>query len=352
VEHSPLIIRGVPPTRVAVLEGIGGYVPPRAVGNAELCERLDTTDAWIRDRLGIAVRHVADGQSTTDLAVAAGARALTMAGGGAVDAVLLATTTPDRLCPASAPEVAARLGQVGVAAFDIGAVCAGFVHALAVGSSLIRAGVADRVLVIGADCFTVLVDPADRLGSALFGDGAGAVILRAGRRGEPGEVGPFDLGSDGTQLAAVEVPGGGARQRSRRRAGLPLGDEHPHLQMDGPAVFRHAVIEMEASSRRVLHRAGWPPESVDRFVPHQANLRIVRAVATALGYAPEQVAINIHEVGNTVAASVPLALADAHDAGLLVAGQRVLVTAIGAGLTWGSAVLTWPEMIGRAREPG
>jgi 3-oxoacyl-[acyl-carrier-protein] synthase-3 len=344
-EAGPLIIRKVPHARVAVLEGIGGCVPPRIVTNAELCERLDTSDAWIRDRLGIAARHVADGQTTSDLAVEAGARALETAGGGTVDTVLLATTTPDRLCPATAPEVAARLGFVGVAAFDVGAVCAGFVHALAVGSSLISAGVASRVLVIGADVFTTLVDPADRLSSAIFGDGAGAVVLRAGRRGEPGEVGPFHLGSDGTQVATVEVPGGGTRQR----AGLAGAGQRPYLLMDGPAVFRRAVAEMDRSSRRVLERAGWPTSSVDRFVPHQANLRIVRAVSTALGFGPEQVATNICEVGNTVAASVPLALADAHDAGLLVAGQRVLLTAIGAGLAWGSAVLTWPEVAGKAR---
>jgi 3-oxoacyl-[acyl-carrier-protein] synthase-3 len=250
----------------------------------------------------------------------------------ALDAVVLATTTPDRLCPASAPEVAARLGHVGVTAFDIGAVCAGFVHALAVSSSLIRAGVADRVLVVGADTFTTLVDPADRLASSIFGDGAGAVVLRAGRPGEPGAVGPFDLGSDGSQVHTVEVPA-----------------DHPYLLMDGPAVFRRAVAEMERSSRGVLRRAGWSPGDVDRFVPHQANIRIIRAVADTLGLADDQVPTNIRDVGNTVGASIPLALADAHDSGRLEAGHRVLLTSIGAGLAWGSAVLTWPELEGKAR---
>jgi len=154
-------------------------VPPRSVDNHELSTRLDTSDAWIRERLGIARRHVTDGMSTVDLAVEAGARALEMAGFGKLDVVLLATTTPDRLCPASAPEVASRLGHTGVAAFDVNAVCAGFVHALATGSALIRGLMADRVLVIGADVFTTLVDPHDRLTASIFGDGAGAVVLRA-----------------------------------------------------------------------------------------------------------------------------------------------------------------------------
>jgi 3-oxoacyl-[acyl-carrier-protein] synthase III len=332
---------------VAVLEGVGGYVPPRVVTNVELGERLDTTDAWIRDRLGIAERRVADGEATVDLATEAGARALEMAGGGAIDTVLLATTTPDRLCPASAPEVAARLGYVGVAAFDIGAVCAGFIHALAVGSALIASETAKRVLVVGADVFTTLVDPSDRLSSSIFGDGAGAVVLRAGRPGEPGAVGPFDLGSDGRPAAvgAVEVPGGG----SRTRKGLPTASDRAYLLMDGPAVFERAVTEMGRSCARVLRSAGWESADVDRFVPHQANIRIIRALAESLGLADARCPTNIHEVGNTVAASVPLALGDAHDSGRLEPGHRVLLTSIGAGLAWGSAVLTWPILEGKAR---
>ena len=342
-----MYINAIAQRRIAVLQGVGGHVPPRVVGNADLCSRFDTTDEWIRARLGIAERRVADGEATVDLAAAAGARALEMAGGGAVDAVLLATSTPDRICPASAPEVAARLGFIGAAAFDIGAVCAGFVHALGVGSSLITAAVADRVLVIGADVFTTLVDPADRLSSAIFGDGAGAVVLRAGRPDELGAVGPFDLGSDGSagSIRAVEVPGGGSRQRK----GLTAVSARPYLLMDGPTVFQQAVAVMHSSSRKVLRRAGWQPEDVDRFVPHQANIRVIRAVAEALGLSEDQCPTNIERLGNTVAASVPLALGDAHDAGDLEAGHRVLLTSIGAGLAWGSAVLTWPELAGKAR---
>jgi 3-oxoacyl-[acyl-carrier-protein] synthase III len=336
-------------TRAAVVQGVGGCVPPRCVDNNELSSRLATSDAWIRERLGIARRHVADGVSTVDLAVEAGARALEMAdagaGMGALDVVLLATTTPDRLCPASAPEVASRLGYTGIAAFDVNAVCAGFVHALATGNGLIRGHMADRVLVIGADVFTTLVDPEDRLTASIFGDGAGALVLRAGDPDEPGALRAFDLGSDGSQVAAVEVPGGGARDR----LGMPVANQRAYLVMDGPAVFRRAVREMTASSLRVLDKAEWDAASVRRFVPHQANIRIIHGVAEQLGIGAERVVANIQDVGNTVAASIPLALADAHDAGRLAAGQRVLMTSIGAGLAWGSAALTWPRLEGKAR---
>ena len=334
-------------TRAAVVQGVGGCVPPHSVDNNELSTRLDTSDAWIRDRLGIARRHVADGMSTVDLAVEAGGRALEMAGAGfgKLDAVLLATTTPDRLCPASAPEVASRLGHTGTAAFDVNAVCAGFVHALATGNALIKGHMADRVLVIGADVFTTLVDPTDRLTAAIFGDGAGALVLRAGAPDEPGALLAFDLGSDGSQAAAVEVPGGGARDR----LGLPVANQQPYVRMDGPAVFRRAVREMTRSSVRVLAKAEWEAASVRRFVPHQANIRIMHGVAERLGIGAERVVANIEDVGNTVAASIPLALADAHDAGLLAAGDRLLLTSIGAGLAWGSATLTWPELHGKAR---
>ena len=336
-------------TRAAIVQGVGGCVPPRSVDNNELSTRLETSDAWIRDRLGIARRHVADGMSTVDLAVEAGSRALEMAGAGSgfgrLDVVLLATTTPDRLCPASAPEVASRLGYTGITAFDVNAVCAGFVHALATGNALIKGHMADRVLVIGADVFTTLVDPGDRLTASIFGDGAGALVLRAGTPDEPGAVRAFDLGSDGSQVAAVEVPGGGARAR----LGMPVANQRPYLLMDGPAVFKRALREMTASSRRALDKAGWEVVSVGRFVPHQANIRIIRGVAEQLGIGAERVVANIEDVGNTVAASIPLALADAHDTDRMVPGERVLLTSIGAGLAWGSAVLTWPDLRGKAR---
>ncbi|MEJ2853181.1 MULTISPECIES: beta-ketoacyl-ACP synthase III [unclassified Saccharothrix] len=324
----------------AVLCGVGGYVPPRAVTNDELAARLDTSDEWIRRRTGIRRRHVVDaGSGTGDLAVAAGRRALDHAGVGHVDLVVLATTTPDRPCPASAPEVAHRLG-LSAAALDVNAVCTGFVYALACAAALITAGTAGSALVVGADAFSTILDPTDRTTTAIFGDGAGAVVLRAGTPDEPGAVGPFDLGSDGGLADLIQVPAGGSRQRS---TGVLSRDGDHFFRMDGKAVYRHAVLRMTASARAVLSRAGLDVSDVDRFVAHQANARILDSVADALGLPASRVVRNIDRVGNTAAGSVPLALADAAASGALRPGDRLLLTAFGGGLTWGSALLTWPD---------
>lgn len=331
-----------PPQRAAVLTGVGGCLPPTAVGNGELAARLDSSDAWIRSRTGIRQRYfAAPGTATSDLAVGAGAKALKSSGTPVVDAVLLATTTPDRPCPATAPTVAARLGLTGTAAFDVSAVCTGFVYALAAAAGLIAAGAADRVLVIGAETFSTLLDPADRSTSVIFGDGAGAVVLRAGDPGEAGALGPFDLGSDGGREDLITVPAGGSRQRL---SGVPPQPADRYFTMDGKEVFRHAVQRMSASARAVLDRAGWAPRDVDHLVGHQANLRITNHVADEIGIPRPRCFSNIADVGNTAAASIPLALDQAHHDGVLRAGGRVLLTAFGGGLTWGSTVLTWPRL--------
>ncbi|MEL3946985.1 MULTISPECIES: beta-ketoacyl-ACP synthase III [Streptomyces] len=328
------------PTRAAVLTGVGGCLPPTAVSNDELAARLDSSDAWIRSRTGIRQRYfAAPGTATSDLAVGAGAKALKSSGTPDVDAVLLATTTPDRPCPATAPAVAARLGLTGTAAFDVSAVCTGFVYALATAAGLIATGVADRVLVIGAETFSTLLDPDDRATSVIFGDGAGAVVLRAGEPAEPGALGPFDLGSDGGREDLITVPAGGSRQRL---SGCSPRAADRYFTMDGKEVFRHAVQRMSASARAVLDRAGWTPADVDHLVGHQANLRITNHVADEVGIPRPRCFSNIADVGNTAAASVPLALDQAHADGVLRAGDRVLLTAFGGGLTWGSTVLTWP----------
>ncbi|MEU2560441.1 beta-ketoacyl-ACP synthase III [Streptomyces longispororuber] len=331
-----------PPPRAAVLTGVGGCLPPTAVTNDELAERLDSSDAWIRSRTGIRQRYVASpGTATSDLAVGAGAKALKSSGTPDVDAVLLATTTPDRPCPATAPAVAARLGLTGVAALDVSAVCTGFVYALAGAAGLIAAGAADRVLVIGAETFSTLLDPDDRSTAVIFGDGAGAVVLRAGDAAEPGALGPFDLGSDGGREELITVAAGGSRQRL---SGVEPGARDRYFAMDGKEVFRHAVRRMSASARSVLGRAGWRAEDVDHLVGHQANLRITHHVADAVGIPRRRCFSNIAEVGNTAAASIPLALDQAHADGVLTPGGRVLLTAFGGGLTWGSTVLTWPRL--------
>lgn len=330
------------PGRTAVLAGIGGYVPPDRVTNADLADRLDTTDEWIRTRTGIAARHViTPGTATSDLAVEAGLRALKSAGDDRVGAVVLATTTPDRPCPATAPEVAARLGLRGVPAFDIAAVCSGFLYGLAAASGLIASGTADRVLLIAADAFTTLIDPEDRTTAVIFADGAGAALLRAGRADEPGAFGPLVLGSDGTQSDLIEVPGGGSRQRS---SGKPAGERDGFFRMAGRETYRLAVEHMTSASLRAAELAGWRADSVDRFAAHQANARILNAVAERLDIPAERRLSNIEHCGNTGAASLPLLLAQEAQEGRLSAGHRVLLTAFGGGLAWGATTLWWPEV--------
>ncbi|GAB2610938.1 beta-ketoacyl-ACP synthase III [Streptomyces capparidis] len=333
---------GPPGGRVAVLAGVGGHVPPDVVTNHDLTARLDTTDTWIRERTGIAARHVAaPGTATSDLAVAAGERALRSAGGAPADAVILATTTPDQPCPATAPDVAARLGLAGVPAFDVSAVCTGFLYGLAAASGLIAAGTAERVLLVAADAFTTIIDPHDRGTAVIFGDGAGAVVLRAGAAGEPGAVGPVVLGSDGRFGDLVQVPAGGSRSRSR---GVPPEPGEEYFRMRGRETYRHAVTRMAEASRRAAELAGVGLADIDRLAAHQANARILATVAEWLGIPAERQLSNIERVGNTGAASLPLLLAQSAAQGRLAAGHRVLLTAFGGGLTWGATTLEWPDV--------
>ncbi|MFK4224624.1 beta-ketoacyl-ACP synthase III [Streptomyces sp. NPDC019890] len=329
--------------RAAVVAGVGSWLPARVVTNHDLSAELDTSDEWIRSRTGIAQRHVIDeGMATSDLAVEAGFRALKSAGASDVDAVLVATTTPDRPCPATAPDVAGRLGLGPVPAFDVAAVCSGFVYSLAVASGFIAAGIAERVLVIGADAYSTILDPQDRTTRAVFGDGAGAVVLRAGTADEEGALGPYDLGSDGSLADLITIPAGGSRQRSAPGQSVERADHY--FQMQGKRVYRNAVAHMSQSARRVLASAGWSADTLDHVVAHQANQRILDAVAAELDVPGERVVSQIERVGNTSAASIPLALADAAASGTLRPGQRVLLTAFGGGLTWASTVLRWPDV--------
>ncbi|NUR57328.1 MAG: ketoacyl-ACP synthase III [Catenulispora sp.] len=329
-------------TRSAVLAGIGSFLPSRRVTNEHLTARLDTSDEWIRTRTGIRQRYFAEpGTTTSDLAAEAGARAMKSAGLAEVDAVVLATTTPDRPCPATAPTVAAKLGLVGCPAFDVQAVCTGFVYALATACGLLAAGGADTVLVIGAEMFSTILNPADRTTSVIFGDGAGAMVVRAARAADGGAIGPFDLGSDGTGADLITVRAGGAEQR-RGRSAPTAGDEY--FSMAGREVFRQAVEHMAASARAVLSRAGWQAGDIDWLACHQANLRILVRLADVLGIPEARVLANIAAVGNTSAASIPLVLDQAHQAGRFQAGDRLLLSAFGGGLTWGSTVLTWPDL--------
>ncbi|QKW05285.1 ketoacyl-ACP synthase III [Streptomyces sp. NA04227] len=329
-------------TTAPVLCGLGTWLPPRAVSNEDLTTELDTSDEWIRSRTGIGVRHIADpGTATSDLAVEAGRRALKSAGVEKVDAVVLATTTPDQPCPATAPLVAAQLGLGQVPAFDVGAVCTGFLYATTAASGLIALGSARTVLVIGSDVYSRILDPTDRSTRVIFGDGAGAVVLRAGEPDEPGALGRAQLGSDGTGADLVSIRSGGSREPLRAEN---AAEADPYFRMNGKSVFRNAVERMADTSRAVAQEAGWAVDDIDHLVAHQANLRILRAVADRLKLPHERCPVHLDRVGNTAAASLPLALADAVESGRLRPGDRTVLTAFGGGLTWGACALRWPEI--------
>ncbi|WP_420309475.1 beta-ketoacyl-ACP synthase III [Streptomyces sp. YS-B37] len=326
---------------VAVITGLGASLPPDRITNEHLVrEGLETSDAWIRSRTGIESRHrVRPGIATGDLAVAAGRGALESAGAHDAGLLILATTTPDRRCPATAPEVAARLGMTGTPAFDLAAVCSGFVYGAAVASAVLMAGAYDSVLLIAAETYSAIVDPHDRATAVIFGDGAGAAYLTPGHRGDPGALGHFDLGSDGTGSDLITIPAGGSS--SPYTEASPRQDRY--FRMRGREVYARAVRQMAASSRAVLDRAGWSTDSVAAFVAHQANQRILDSVADRLGIPPDRCHGNLRDVGNTAAASLPLALADTAARDAVRPGARTLLTAFGGGLTWGSIAMTWPQ---------
>ncbi|WP_151483513.1 beta-ketoacyl-ACP synthase III [Streptomyces albicerus] len=326
----------------AVLCGLGTWLPPHAVTNDDLARELDTSDDWIRSRTGIGTRYVAaPSTATSDLAVEAGRRALKSAGFESVDAVVLATTTPDHPCPATAPLVATQLGLGTVAAFDVGAVCTGFLYALAVGAGLIAAGTAGSVLVIGADMYSSILDPADRSTRAIFGDGAGAVVLRSGGADEPGALGTPVLGSDGTGSDLITIRSGGSREPLGT---IGAGHPDPYFRMAGKAVFRNAVERMADASLTAARRVGWAADDIDRLVAHQANLRILHAVADRMRLPRHRCPVHLDQVGNTAAASIPLALSHAVTTGRLAPGHRTLLTAFGGGLTWGACAVRWPTI--------
>ncbi|MFD8934655.1 beta-ketoacyl-ACP synthase III [Streptomyces sp. NPDC059578] len=326
------------PGKAAVICGLGYWLPPNVVTNEDLHARLGTSTEWIYRRTGISSRHVVPpGMVTSDLAVEAGTRALASAGNAEVQALIVATTTPDRSCPATAPEVASRLGLTGIAAFDVSAVCTGFLYGLATASGFIAAGLAERVLLIAADTFSTLLDPEDRTTVPIFGDGAGALVLRRGTADEPGAIGKMVLGSDGELSDLIAVEAAGSQKQ------FTTGQEG-YFRMQGREVFRHAVERMSTAATVAVEAAGWRLDQIDRFVAHQANARITSLVASELGIPSDRQAQNIEHVGNTAAASVPILLAEATARGHLAPGHRVLLTAFGGGLTWGATTVVWPKL--------
>ncbi|MBL9095835.1 MAG: ketoacyl-ACP synthase III [Alphaproteobacteria bacterium] len=316
--------------------GVGAYLPSRVVPNAELAQKLDTSDEWIRERTGIRERRIAaDGELTSDLAIAASQEALRAAGllPSAIDLIVLATATPDETFPATATTVQARLGITRGAAFDIQAVCSGFVYALATADNFIKAGQAKNVLVIGAETFSRILDWNDRTTAVLFGDGAGALVLTAGKgEGTTKDRGVFSthLFSDGRHHDLLYVDGGPSKT-------MTTG----HLRMEGREVFRHAVANMADAIDLALKTNGLSASDIDWFVPHQANQRILDATARKVGVHPSRVISTVAQHANTSAASVPLALVAAVADGRIKREQLVLLEAMGGGFTWGSALIRW-----------
>ena len=318
----------------SVLTGTGSALPARRVSNAELAEQVDTSDEWIVERTGIRFRHIAgEGETTATLGADAARAAIEAAGiaPSAIDLIVLATATPDQTFPASATKVQAMLGIADCVAFDVAAVCSGFLYAIQVADAMIRAGAHQRALVIGAETFSRILDWEDRATCVLFGDGAGAIVLEA--QDDGGVEGPrgilaTSLHADGRHNELLYVDGGPSTTGTVGK-----------LRMKGKEVFRHAVTNLAAVMQEVVAKAGIPVDSVDWVVPHQANARILDATARKLGLPAERVVMTVDRHANTSAASVPLALDTAIRDGRIKPGHIVVLEAMGGGFTWGAAVL-------------
>ncbi len=320
----------------AVVRGVGHYLPARVVPNSDFEKTLDTSDEWIRARTGIERRHfAAEDENTSDLALRAAEAALADAGLTAadIDGIVVATSTPDLTFPSTATKVQAALNMTGGFAYDLQAVCAGFVYALANAHAMILSGIAQRVLVIGAETFSRILDMEDRATCVLFGDGAGAVVVEADA--QPGGADDrgilsVDLNSDGRYRNILYVDGG-----------VSTTGTAGYLRMEGREVFRHAVEKLAHTAETALERAGLSGDDVDWIVPHQANLRIIRSTAARMGVPMERVVVTVQDHGNTSAASIPLALSVAKAEGKIKPGDLIVTEAIGGGLAWGAVVLRW-----------
>ncbi len=317
----------------AIVTGTGSALPVHRVSNAELAERVDTSDEWIVERTGIRFRHIAgEGETTATLAADAARAAIAAAGldAGQIDLIVLATATPDQTFPATATKVQAMLGIDDCVAFDVAAVCSGFLYAVQVADSMLRAGVHRRALVIGAETFSRILDWEDRATCVLFGDGAGAIVLEADDSDNGQGILATKLHADGRHNGLLYVDGGPSTTGTVGK-----------LRMKGKEVFRHAVVNLAAVMGESLTLAGLAPDDVDWLVPHQANARILDATARKLGLSPHKVVVTVDQHANTSAASVPLALDTAVRDGRIQRGDIVVLEAMGGGFTWGAAVVRW-----------
>jgi 3-oxoacyl-[acyl-carrier-protein] synthase III len=314
------------------ITGLGCHVPERVLTNDELSKLVDTSDEWIRDRTGIRERRIAaDDEALTDIALPACRRALEMAGAdpASIDLLVVATVTPDMAFPSSSALLADTLGMPDAAAYDLSAGCTGFVYAVVQAHAMLAAGLAKRALVVGGDVLSKILDWHDRSTCVLFGDGAGAVVLEP--VGEAGFLG-FELGVDGAGGANLWLPGSGSRRSD---------DPDRFVKMNGREVFKFATRVMVDSAAAILEECGGKIDDVDVYVPHQANVRIIDHAVKKIGIDKEKTIVNVDRYGNTSSGSIPLALADAADGGRLKPGKLVLLTGMGAGLTWGSALIRW-----------
>jgi 3-oxoacyl-[acyl-carrier-protein] synthase-3 len=325
-----------PSARQAAIVGTGSFLPEAVLDNAQLEAMVETSDAWILERTGIRERRRAgSGQTTSMMAAEAGRRALAAAGSPRVDVLIVATFTPDTLTPSAACLVQRRLGLAGIPAFDVNAACAGYVYSLAMARALIQAGTAETVLVVAAESTTSVVDYSDRSTCVLFGDGAGATVLARVGDGDGG-ITAINWGADGSEADLIYY---GPK--------MPEGDGPDGLRMYGKGTFRTAVERMTGVATQLCADSGWSPADIDLFVPHQANLRIIEATAKRLAVPMEKVMVTLDRFGNTSAASVPIALAEALAAGLLHQGDKVVCAAFGAGSTWGGVAMTWQSPPGQ-----
>lgn len=318
--------------RRSFIRGTGGYLPARILSNDELSSMVDTTDAWIQERTGIRQRHIAaEGELTSDIATAAARQALEAAGiaPGSVDLIVLATTTPDRTFPATATAVQAKLGTGTGAAFDVQAVCSGFLFGLATADSMLKQGLFNTALVIGAETFSRIIDWSDRGTCVLFGDGGGAVVLQAEDWTGAADAGVIahHIRTDGTKSDLLYVDGGVSSTGTIGR-----------VRMEGNRVFKHAVTNISSAIEAVLHETGLTAADIDLFVPHQANKRILDGVAKKLNIAEEKVVMTVADHANTSAASIPLALNHAVRTGRAKAGHLILSEAMGGGFSWGASL--------------
>ena len=325
----------------AKISALGTYVPPRVLTNQDLEKMVETSDQWIMERTGIRERHIVDnGTATSDLAAEAARRALAERGlpPGEVEVIVVGTVTPDMLFPATACLVQHKLGAKGAWGFDLSAACSAFVYALQAGAQFINSGAHQRVLVIGADTMSSIIDYADRATCVLFGDGAGAVLLEPAADGEDAGLIDFLHYVDGAGAGSLYMPGGGSLHPSSHET---VDKRMHYVHQDGQAVFKYAVRNLADCCDRLLRRNGLTGKDVDCFIPHQANLRIISATTDRLGLRPAATIINIDQYGNTTAGTIPLAMHTAREQGRLKKGDLVMLAAVGAGYTTGATLLRW-----------